>query len=116
MARQYEGVRNVRMTDELVEKWIVRTADGRRVVWVWGEPDADGSYTPTCWAMDDGKVLVDRDTLAAALHRFLVSDHNADLDGPLPEWKADLDGRQEWYASPNGLADAILASLREPVA
>ena len=91
MAREYENIRNVRMTDELVENWIVRTADGSRAVWDWGEPDADGFYTPTCWAMDDGKALVDRDSLAAAL---------VEVDGA---------GRPPKY---EGWADAILAALR----
>lgn len=39
--------RKVRMSPELMAQFASRTVDGYRVVWDWGEPDADGFYEPS---------------------------------------------------------------------
>ena len=38
--------RKVLMSPELMNKFASRTADGYRVHWRWGEPDADGFHSP----------------------------------------------------------------------
>jgi hypothetical protein len=38
--------RKVKMSPELMKEWASRDEDCNRLVWNWGEPDADGFYTP----------------------------------------------------------------------
>lgn len=46
--RTPEGMtyRKVRMSPELMKEWASRNEDCNRLTWNWGEPDADGFYTP----------------------------------------------------------------------
>lgn len=39
--------RNIRVTPEVMDRWWTRDADGNRLRVEWGEPGADGFYTPT---------------------------------------------------------------------
>lgn len=48
---------------ELLDDWQLRDVNGRWITVTWGEPDADGVYTPTFTSIDDGKVLIDRNVL-----------------------------------------------------
>lgn len=61
------ATRKVRMSPELMADWASRDMFGRRLDWDWGEPDEEGFYTPTITTVDDGKRLMDVETLAAAL-------------------------------------------------
>lgn len=36
----------VKMTPELMEQWATRDNEGYRLIWDWGEPDAEGFYCP----------------------------------------------------------------------
>ena len=38
--------RKVKMSPELMKEWASRDEDCNRLTWNWGEPDADGFYTP----------------------------------------------------------------------
>jgi hypothetical protein len=49
------NVRKVLVTPELFTETFARTADGRLLSCEWGEPDADGFYSPTFTATDDGE-------------------------------------------------------------
>jgi len=46
--RAPEGMtyRKVKMSPELMKEWASRDEDCNRLTWNWGEPDADGFYTP----------------------------------------------------------------------
>ena len=37
----------VYMSSSLMETWATRDDEGNRLIFEWGEPDADGFYTPT---------------------------------------------------------------------
>ncbi len=44
-----EGItfKKVKMSPELMDVWASRNEEGYKLDWDWGEPDADGFYTPT---------------------------------------------------------------------
>jgi len=48
MSEAPEGMtyRKVKMSPELMKEWASRDKDCNRLIWNWGEPDADGFYTP----------------------------------------------------------------------
>lgn len=48
----------------ILQSLDIRTAEGYRLAIDWGQPDADGFYTPTLTTTDDGYVLIHRDALA----------------------------------------------------
>ena len=48
-----EGTRAVLFSEGLMERMFTRTEDGRRLTIEWGEPDADGFYTPRFTASED---------------------------------------------------------------
>jgi hypothetical protein len=48
-----------------------RSAEGRRLVIRWGQPNEQGHFDPVFEAVDDNKVLVDRDVLAELERRAL---------------------------------------------
>lgn len=58
--------RLIKADDNLLDDWGSRTMDGRLVKIEWGEPDpADGTYTPTFRAVDDGHVILETVHVAA---------------------------------------------------
>ena len=59
--------RKVRMSPELMEEWATRDVDGNRISWEWGEPDAEGFYTPTATCHYDDNLI--RDCAAYAFVR-----------------------------------------------
>lgn len=48
----------------LMDEMELRTGFGARLRVQWGQPNAEGIYEPLFHAVDDGKVLIDRDVLA----------------------------------------------------
>jgi hypothetical protein len=60
------GTKLVLMSDELMDA-LARTEerDGRRVTWVWGEPDEHGWYTPTFTEHRDDAAIPSSDAGAA---------------------------------------------------
>jgi hypothetical protein len=59
--------RKLRVSSEFLTQLGTRTNDGRRIIAEWGEPDAEGFYTPILTEVDTGFRLVNVETLAAAL-------------------------------------------------
>lgn len=53
-----DGERLVRVSENLFDFIGTRTADGKRLSYEWGEPDAEGCYTPTITEVDDGMAVV----------------------------------------------------------
>jgi len=62
--------RMVRMSPELMAEWATRDADGYRLSWDWGEPDADGFYTPVITKHYDDRIGELDAAWAAALAAF----------------------------------------------
>lgn len=58
-----EGERLVRVAEPVFVEWGTRTLGGWRLTAEWGEPDAEGCYTPTFTTRDDGMVVVKRSAL-----------------------------------------------------
>jgi len=57
--------RKVRLSHILMEQWSSRDTHGNRLSWDWGEPDADGFYTPSVTIdYDDNIVAAERARLA----------------------------------------------------
>jgi hypothetical protein len=51
-----EPDRKVLMSPVLMDEWASRDADGYRLTWDWGEPDASGCYTPTITRHNDDRL------------------------------------------------------------
>ena len=57
--------RKVKMSPELMEKWMSRDTAGYLLTWNWGEPDDEGFYCPTITSHpDDNLVSTERQRIA----------------------------------------------------
>lgn len=72
----------VRMPPELVEQWLTRDAAGYLLTWSWGEPDADGFYTPTVTTHADDR-LGELDAAWAAAIAAIPVDEDGIEEGEL---------------------------------
>lgn len=107
-----EGCRLVLVTADLLDTLGGRTLDGRRLSYVWNDPQPEGWYVPTITATDDGAVLFpSRAALTEAVAEALASDPDFPPPSDFPSPVERLAYTFEWYESPNDLAAAIVAQM-----
>jgi hypothetical protein len=80
-----DGTRLILASEAFLEDIGTRTADGRRITAEWGEPDANGWYSPTFTAHDDAGATPGRDTALDDLRdaaTVVLSDLYVLIDNP----------------------------------
>jgi hypothetical protein len=102
-----EGTRLILATTDVLPEWGTRTDDGRRLTAEWGEPDANGWYSPTFTASGEPEIATLRAALdglakAAALPRNTRADRGGGVT---------LKG--EWIAVPKADFDVLRAALAQ---
>ncbi len=100
------ATRKMLVSEELAESWTWRTADGRVLSFVWGEPDADGFYEPTFTATDDGWLDAQRAEAAATERARLL-----DAVEALPLAMSDSLANPKWVIDRAAVL-ALLAAKR----
>lgn len=108
-----DGTRLILASDLLMDMLASRTDDGRVVRYEWGEPDANGWYSPTFTASEDDVTRDYRDLPrlraveeAARAVIDMLGFWPDDQGRPRVSWPVDRDGESE----PD--TDAIAAALR----
>lgn len=88
----------VLMSPELMEQWASRDIDGNRMLWSWGEPDADGFHTPTVTTdTSDNSAAAERErlrgegiTMVAAIDAEMRRQGNTESADAFPPIMADF--------------------------
>lgn len=67
-----ERTRLILVSEDILESWVTRTEDGRRITAEWGEQKPEGWYEPTFTATDDGMTVTttERAATGAAVGRL----------------------------------------------